>query len=99
MRGLVLPFWSTEMTDWGRLLIRFFGVLHLIYGGVGTLFLVQSFLRVFQDSARLHKYPYERQIFYVDIILEVFFVGALVVAGLWLIRLSRRGVILSNYIF
>ena len=90
---------SVKMTSWGRTLIRSFGVLHLIYGAVGSLFLLHTFLRILPDSAQLGKYPYERQMYYLSVVVEVSFVSALIVAGVWLIRLSRRGVTLSNYLF
>jgi hypothetical protein len=90
---------GVKMTSWGRTLIRSFGVLHLIYGAVGSLFLLHTFLRVLPVGAQLGKYPYERQIYFLNVAVEVSFVSALSVAGLWLIRLFRRGVTLSNYLF
>jgi hypothetical protein len=86
------------MTAWEKPLTRSFGVLHLIYGAVGIYFLSETFVRTLR-APQLGTYPYERQLFYFDISLEAFFVCALIVAGLWLIRFSRRGVTLSNYIF
>jgi hypothetical protein len=86
------------MAAWEKPLTRSFGILHLIYGAVGIYFLSDIFVRTLR-APQLGKYPYERQVFYFDITLEAFFVCALIVAGVWLIRLSRSGVILSNYIF
>jgi hypothetical protein len=86
------------MAAWEKPLTRSFGILHLIYGAIGIYFLSGIFVRTLRGP-QLGKYPYERQVFYFDITLEAFFVCALIVAGVWLIRLSRRGVILSNYIF
>jgi hypothetical protein len=85
------------MTEWGKLLVRSFGVLHLVYGAVGILFQLRGLLRI--SRVQLDKYPYERPVYYFDVTVEMFFVFALIVAGLLLIRLSRRGVILSNCIF
>jgi hypothetical protein len=94
-----LSLWSLEMTDWGRLLVRSFGVLHLVYGAIGTLFLLDALVRISRNNIQFGKYPYERQVYFFNIGLEVLFVGALIIAGVRLIHLSRRGVILSNCVF
>ena len=85
------------MTDWEKLLVRSFGVLHLVYGAVGIVFLLQGFLGI--SRVQFDKYPYEREFYDFDVTVEVLLVFALIVAGALLVRLSRRGVILSNYIF
>jgi hypothetical protein len=86
------------MTDWGKLIIRSFGVLHLAYGALGTVFLLRALVQISQHSVHFGKYAYERQVYYLNITLEFFFVGALIIAGVLLMRLFRSGVILSNYV-
>jgi hypothetical protein len=85
------------MTHWEKLLVRSFGVLHFVYGAVGIVFLLQGFLGI--SRVQFDKYPYKREFYDFDVTVEVFLVFALIVAGVLLVQLSRRGVILSNYIF
>src|SRR5712664_129157 len=86
------------MRDWGRLLIRSFGVLHLAYGAIGSIVLVPGLLQILHGNVRFGRHLYERPAYYIAITINCLFVGALIMAGLWLVRLSRRGVTLSNFV-
>ncbi len=86
------------MTDRGKLLIRTFGVLHLIYGTAGYVFLVDAAIRIFHGGVHFGKFPYERQAYYVMTGANVLLVSTLILAGCWLVRLLRRGVVLSNFV-
>ena len=68
-----------------------------MYGAVGIVFLLQGFLGI--SRVQFDKYSYQREFYDFDVTVEAFLVFALIVAGVLLVQLSRRGVILSNYIF
>ena len=72
------------MTHWEKLLVRSFGVLHLVYGAVGILLLLQGFPRI--SRVQLDKYPYEREFYDFDVTVEVFLVFALIGAGVLLVQ-------------
>lgn len=87
------------MRDWDRFLVRLFGVLHLLYGAVGSGFLLDSFYRVLRSNIYFGRFLYERPLYYLALTINTLFILMLLLAGLSLIRFLRRGVVLSNFVF
>jgi hypothetical protein len=81
--------------DWGRILIRSFGIANWFYGLTGTYFLVDRLWRVPHFGPR----PYEAEAYYFDVAINALFVFGIFLSGYWLILIRRRGAVLSNYIF
>jgi hypothetical protein len=83
------------MRDWGRILIRSFGIANWFYGLTGAYFLVDGLRRVHHFGPR----PYEAKAYYFLVIVNALFLVAIFLAGYWLILIRRRGVVFSNYVF
>ena len=82
------------MRDWGRTLVRSFGIANWFYGLTGAYFLVAG-LRF----NHLRPNPYEAKAYYFFVSINALFVFAVLLTGYWLILIRRRGVVLSNYVF
>jgi len=85
------------MGDWGRILIRSFGIANWFYGLTGSYFLVDGLRR--DHHFRFGPNPYDARAYYFYVAVNAVFLFAYFLAGYWLILIRRRGVILSNYIF
>ena len=83
------------MQDWGRTLIRSFGIANWFYGLTGVYFLVDGLQRVRHFGPR----PYEAKAYYFYVAMNAVFLLVIFSAGYWLILIRRRGVVLSNYVF
>ncbi len=83
------------MRDWGRTLIRSFGIANWFYGLTGAYFLVDGLRRVHHFGPR----PYEAKAYYFLVTINVLFLLAIFLTGYWLILIRRRGVVYSNYVF
>jgi hypothetical protein len=83
------------MRDWGRILIRSFGIANWFYGLIGSYFLVDGLRR----ANRFGPNPYEARAYYFYVAINALFLFALFLAGYWLILIRRRGAVLSNYVF
>jgi hypothetical protein len=83
------------MRDWGRILIRSFGIANWFYGLTGSYFLVDSLGR----ANHFGPYPYEAKAYYFLVTINALFLLAIFLTGYWLILVRRRGVVLSNYVF
>ena len=83
------------MRDWGRILIRSFGIANWFYGLTGSYFLVDGLWR----ANHFGPYPYEARAYYFLVIINALFLLAIFLTGYWLILIRRRGVVLSNYVF
>jgi hypothetical protein len=81
--------------DWGRTLIRSFGIANWFYGLTGAYFLTDGLRRVHYFG----RYPYEAKAYYFLVTINALFLLALFLTGYWLILIRRRGAILSNYLF
>jgi hypothetical protein len=81
--------------DWGRILIRSFGIANWFYGLIGAYFLVAGLRRVPHFGPR----PYEAEAYYFDVAINALFVFGIFLSGYWLILIRRRGAVLSNYIY
>ena len=82
------------MREWGRILIRSFGIANWFYGLTGAYFLVAGL--------RFHHFgpnPYEAKAYYFYVSINALFIFAILLTGYWLILIRRRGVVLSNYVF
>jgi hypothetical protein len=88
-------FRGSAMRDWGRILIRSFGIANWFYGLTGSYFLVDGLRRVHHFGP----YPYEAKAYYFYVTINVVFLFAYFLTGYWLILIRRRGAILSNYVF
>ena len=83
------------MRDWGRTLIRSFGIANWIYGVTGSYFLVDGLWRVHHFGPN----PYEAKAYYLYVAINALFLSAIFLAGWWLVLIHRRGAIFSNYVF
>jgi hypothetical protein len=83
------------MRDWGRILIRSFGIANWFYGLTGTYFLVDGLRRAHRFGPNL----YEARAYYFYVAINALFLFALFLAGYWLILIRRRGAVLANYVF
>lgn len=82
------------MRDWGRTLVRSFGIANWFYGLTGAYFLVAG-LRFNHFGLN----PYEAKAYYFYVSINALFLFAVLLTGYWLILIRRRGVVLSNYVF
>jgi len=85
------------MSNWDKFLIRFFGILHLAFGAIGIVFLIDAAVRTIPARSLQH-FPYERLFYHLDLSIEAILIGGLIWAGVQLTCLQRRGVSLSNYV-
>lgn len=83
------------MRDWGRILIRSFGIANWFYGLTGSYFLVDALWR----ANHFGPYPYEARAYYFLVTINALFLLAIFLTGYWLILIRRRGAVLSNYVF
>jgi hypothetical protein len=83
------------MRDWGRTLIRSFGIANWFYGLTGSYFLVDGLWRVNHFGPN----PYEAEAYYLYVAINALFLSAIFLAGYWLIQIRRRGAVFSNYVF
>ena len=83
------------MRDWGRILIRSFGIANWFYGLTGSYFLVDGLWRV----NHFGPYPYEAKAYYLYVAINALFLLAIFLTGYWLILIRRRGAVFSNYVF
>jgi len=81
--------------DWGRILIRSFGICNWFFGLTGAYFLIDGLRRVHHFGAR----PYEAKAYYSLVAINALFLVAIFTTGYWLILFRRRGVVFSNYVF
>jgi len=84
-----------QVRDWGRTLIRSFGIANWFYGLTGAYFLVDGFRR----ADRFGPHPYESKAYYFLVTINALFLVAIFLTGYWLILIRRRGVVFSNYFF
>jgi hypothetical protein len=90
---------EVKMRDWGKALVRVFGVLNLLYGAAGAYFVLDGVVRVSQSVHHFAKFRYEPIAFDTELAINALFLAGLILAGYWLVRLDRRGIVLSNYVF
>ena len=83
------------MRDWGRILIRSFGIANWFYGLTGAYLLVDGLWRVNHFGPN----PYEAKAYYLYVAINALFLSAIFLAGYWLIQIRRRGTVFSNYVF
>ena len=87
------------MRDWGRTLIRFFGIANWFYGLIGAYFLIDGEWRHARLRQILRARPYDSQAYYSLVFINALFLIVLLLAGYWLIRVNRRCAVFSNYLF
>ncbi len=85
------------MRNWGRTLVRSFGIANWFYGLTGAYFLIDGLRRV--NHFGLGPNPYEAKAYYFYVSINALFLSAILLTGYWLILIRRRGVVLSNYVF
>jgi hypothetical protein len=73
--------------DWGRILIRSFGIANWLYGLTGTYFLVDGLRRVHQFG--LEPRPYEAKAYYFLVTINAVFLVAIFLTGYWLVLIRR----------
>ncbi len=89
--------------NWAKRILRLFGILHLLYGGLGLYLLFHGvFLSLSLGS--LHRVPptyapYRLEAYILRTSINLIFLIILVIAGLLLLRARRQGVRLSNVLF
>jgi hypothetical protein len=81
--------------DWGRTVIRSFGIANWFYGLTGAYFLVDGLRRV----NHFGRYPYEAKAYYFYVSINAALLFAYFITGYWLILIRRRGAVFSNYVF
>jgi hypothetical protein len=81
--------------DWGRTLIRSFGIANWVYGLTGAYFLIDGLRR----ADHFGPHPYEAKAYYFLVTINALFLVATLLSGYWLILIRRRGVVFSNYVF
>ena len=77
-------------------LIRGVGLLNVLYTAAGMYFVVDGTLRYFVRGSVSHRLPYEPILYCVFTVINLVLLVLLFLAGLWLLRLDRRGVVLGN---
>jgi hypothetical protein len=87
-----------QMHDWGRTLIRSFGIANWFFGLTGAYFLLDGLWRV-HHFRHLGRLPYEAKLYYFLVTINAIFVFSILLTGYWLIMIRRRGVVFSNYLF
>ena len=85
------------MGDWGRILIRSFGIANWFYGLTGSYLLVDGLWR--GRHFGFGPNPYEAEAYYFDVAINALFLLGLFLSGYWLILIRRRGAVFSNYVF
>jgi hypothetical protein len=86
------------MRDWGRTLIRSFGIANWFFGLTGAYFLLDGLWRV-HHFGHLGRLPYEAKLYYFLVTINAIFLFSILLTGYWLIMIRRRGVVFSNYVF
>jgi hypothetical protein len=85
------------MRDWGKILIRSFGVANCLLGLTGAWFLIGTQWRV--HVRHLWPDPHDAGAYYFLVAVNALFLLAILLTGYWLILIRRRGVVFSNYVF
>jgi hypothetical protein len=83
------------MRDWGRTLVRSFGIANWFYGLTGAYFLADGLRRVHHFGP----HPYQAKAYYFLVTINALFLLAIFLTGYWLILIRRRGAVFSNYVF
>ena len=83
--------------DWGRILIRFFGIANWFYGLTGSYLVVDGLWR--GRHFGFGPNPYQAEAYYFDVAINALFLFGIFLSGYWLILIRRRGAVLSNYVF
>lgn len=86
------------MRDWGRTLVRSFGIVNWIYGLEGLYFLVDGLWRI-RHGGHFGPGAYEKKAYYFLVTINAVFLLAIFLTGYLLILIRRRGVVFSNYLF
>jgi hypothetical protein len=86
------------MKHWSKLAVRFVGALNLAYGLLGAVFLIDTLVRTGPRIRNSSDFPYERVVFDLQTTVNAVFLLGLLLAGYWLLRICRRGAILSNLV-
>ncbi len=79
--------------------VRVFGLLHAVYAVAGLTFALDSLHRYSRRPIRTDELYFEPHAFYVSVVLNLFFISLLAISGIFLWRMDRRGVRLSNWLF
>src|SRR5208282_380527 len=87
------------MKDWRKFVVCLFGLLDFLYGAAGAYFVLDGLVRVRQNVQHLAKFRYEPIAFDVELAINALLLAGLIVTGYWLVRLDRRGTVLSNCVF
>ena len=90
-------FWRSAIRDWGKILIRSFGIANWFYGLTGSYLLVDGLWR--GRHFGFGPNPYEAEAYYFDVAINALFLLGLFLSGYWLILIRRRGAVFSNYVF
>jgi hypothetical protein len=87
--------------DWGRMLIRSFGIANWFYALTGAYFLVDGLWRVHHSGILGHsgRFPYEAKQYYFLVIINAIFIFSTLLIGYWLFLIRKQGVVFSNYLF
>ncbi|HYB62311.1 MAG TPA: hypothetical protein VEH50_12645 [Methylomirabilota bacterium] len=87
------------MKSWSRGVVRLIGALNLVYFVLGLVLLIEDIVRAAPTIQNSMEFPYERTIYVLMTSISGFFLVGLMFSGYWLLRLLRRGVVLSNFVF
>jgi len=90
-------------SKWKSVLLRLFGLLHLIYAGWGSYFVALNLLidssRGGWSYLRADPVPYYAQVYVARIAISIVILAVLVVAGILLLRLKANAVRVNNWLF
>jgi hypothetical protein len=92
---------EAAVRDWGRRLIRSFGIANWFYALTGAYFLVDGLWRAHHSGFLGHsgRFPYEAKQYYFLVAINATFIFSIIIVGYWLFLIRKQGVVFSNYLF
>jgi hypothetical protein len=90
---------GTAKTRWPIVTIRIFAILSVLFGGLGMVLLVESLFRFFLRNRTLDPGTYYPEVFLTKVVINFLCIVMLLAAALFLWKLERRGLRLSNLVF
>jgi hypothetical protein len=85
--------------NWQKPTIQGFGCANLFFVAVGLYFQVETLFSVGRRHRPIEGAPYDIEAFYIMTAMEFVSLVLLAVAGFYLLRLNRKGLLLCNVVF
>ncbi|MBI3405097.1 MAG: hypothetical protein HY046_06525 [Acidobacteria bacterium] len=86
-------------TRWAFITVRAFAVFNALFGGLGLALLADGLFRFFFMGRAFYNEAYYPEVFLIKTTINLICVLMLLVAAVFLWRLERRGLLLSNSVF